>query len=559
MVHHSLVFTYPALAREWHPEKNRGLTPEDVSVWSHKIVWWKCGKGHVWRAIIANRSKGKGCPYCAGKAACEENCLQTVNPVLGKEWHPMRNGRLSAKDVTPGSHRKVWWRCGRGHEWQATIYSRSAGNGCPLCHSATSGLELRTLCEMKYLFEDVQHRARVYGEECDVFIPGLGVAIEIDGGYWHRDKLEQDKRKNVCLRERGVTLIRVREKGLEKTCDSDIFVSRRDSELEVVSRIVKRLGEEKGLNGLTRRSIVRYLKGKRLANDSEYKRLLEMLPSPLSGLSLEERNPKLAREWHSELNGKLTARNVSSGSDKKVWWRCGRGHEWEATISSRSQGNGCPYCAGRAVCEENCLRAVNPVLAREWHPTKNGSLTAGDVMPGSNKKAWWRCGKGHEWEATIGSRSDGSGCPHCAGKTVCEENCLRAVNSALAREWHPAKNEGLTAGDVRPWSNKKVWWRCGKGHEWAARVADRSRGNGCPYCAGRAVCEDNCLRTVDPVLAREWHRTRNGRLTAGDVMPGSHKKAWWMCGRGHEWLARVYHRSRREGCPYCAGRRRVGP
>ena len=45
------------------------------------------------------------------------------------------------------------------------------------------------------------------------------------------------------------------------------------------------------------------------------------------------------------------------------------------------------------------------------------------------------------------------------------------------------KNNGLTPADVAPNSNKKVWWKCRKGHEWQAIIANRNKGNGCPVCA----------------------------------------------------------------------------
>ena len=34
---------------------------------------------------------------------------------------------------------KVWWRCSRGHEWQATISNRNYGTGCPACYKAQKG------------------------------------------------------------------------------------------------------------------------------------------------------------------------------------------------------------------------------------------------------------------------------------------------------------------------------------------------------------------------------------------------------------------------------------
>ena len=81
--------------------------------------------------------------------------------------------------------------------------------------------------------------------------------------------------------------------------------------------------------------------------------------------------------------GALTPKDVTAGSNKKVWWRCSKGHEWEAPIYRRNQGHGCPYCSGKKVNDENCLKTLNPALAREWHPTKNGSLTPKDVTVSS--------------------------------------------------------------------------------------------------------------------------------------------------------------------------------
>ncbi len=123
-------------------------------------------------------------------------------------------------------------------------------------------------------------------------------------------------------------------------------------------------------------------------------------------------------------------------------------------------------------------------LAKEWHPTKNGTLTPRDVTPNSGKKVWWLCSKNqnHEWDAIINSRISGSGCPYCAGQKVRIDNCLKTINPKLAKEWHPTKNGSLTPKDVTPNSQKKVWWVCSKGHKWEAVISSRNRGSGCPYC-----------------------------------------------------------------------------
>jgi len=53
---------------------------------------------------------------------------------------------------------------------------------------------------------------------------------------------------------------------------------------------------------------------------------------------------------------------------------------------------------------------------------------------------------------------------------------------SLANEWNYEKNNSLTPMDITPNSGKKVWWKCKKGHEWQATVANRNRGSGCPVC-----------------------------------------------------------------------------
>ncbi|MFJ7851150.1 zinc-ribbon domain-containing protein [Peribacillus sp. NPDC097206] len=64
---------------------------------------------------------------------------------------------------------------------------------------------------------------------------------------------------------------------------------------------------------------------------------------------------------------------------------------------------------------ENCLANKSPELAKQWNQNKNGNLTPKDVTTGSNKKVWWQCEQGHEWEAVINNRQrkGKGGCPHC--------------------------------------------------------------------------------------------------------------------------------------------------
>ena len=139
--------------------------------------------------------------------------------------------------------------------------------------------------------------------------------------------------------------------------------------------------------------------------------------------SLATLNPDLVKEWHPTKNGMLTVQDVTTGSHKKVWWKCNKGHEWKTAIHNRAKtvGTGCPYCSGKKACHENCLKILNSDLARQWHPTKNRDLTTQDVTCGSQKKVWWMCTKGHEWQSTVVNRTKGRGCPYCSGRRKLEK------------------------------------------------------------------------------------------------------------------------------------------
>ena len=273
-------------------------------------------------------------------------------------------------------------------------------------------------------------------------------------------------------------------------------------------------------------------------------------------------NAELMAEWNWEKNIEFDfdPKLLTVGSGKKVWWKCSKGHEWQATIDRRSQGKGCPYCSGRnAIKGENDLQTVNPALAKEWNYDKNNGLTPTDVLPSSNKKVWWKCGKGHEWQAMIRSRNDGRGCPYCSGRhAVNGKNDLQSVNPVLATEWNYERNCGLMPMDVLPNSNKKVWWKCSKGHEWQSTVANRNNGNGCPYCLGRyAVKGENDLQTVNPALAKEWNYEKNDDLKPEEFTANSNKDVWWKCSKGHVWHASIANRSKGNGCPVCNSERKT--
>ena len=538
----------PDLANEWNYEKNNGLTPIDVMSNSGKIVWWKCSKGHEWQSKIQNRNRGNGCPYCSGRYAVEgDSDLQTVNPSLAKEWNYEKNDGLTPIDVKPNSDKKVWWKCNKGHEWQATIKHRSNGQNCPICNSErhTSLPEYALVYYLKKYGVEVLQSYKEQGYELDVYIPAKRIAIEYDGSYWHRNKTEMDLEKNSKCKKDEIKLYRIRE-GLPSLNDTSIDHLIQDNKKDLSKALKEILREIIQTNvdiDLDRDAIA-------IDNLREYTE---------KESSLLFSNPTLAEEWNYEKNGNPTPQHFTANSGKKVWWKCQKGHEWKSIIYHRNKGIGCPYCAGRKVLKgENDLQTLNPILSKEWNCEKNNGLTPSNVMPNSNKKVWWKCSQGHEWQAVIGSRNSGCGCPYCAGQKVIKgNNDLQTLNPDLAKEWNYEKNAVLAPVDVMSNSGKKVWWKCSKGHEWESTISNRNNGRGCPYCAGKKVLKGyNDLQTANPTLANEWNYERNNSLTPSEVTPNSNKKVWWKCNQGHEWQATIGNRNIGRGCPECAKQKR---
>ena len=63
---------------------------------------------------------------------------------------------------------------------------------------------------------------------------------------------------------------------------------------------------------------------------------------------LSDYYPDLVNEWHPTKNGNLTPDQISTGSNREIWWKCQKGHEYELAVKRRtSRHQGCPRCYTR--------------------------------------------------------------------------------------------------------------------------------------------------------------------------------------------------------------------
>jgi len=266
---------------------------------------------------------------------------------------------------------------------------------------------------------------------------------------------------------------------------------------------------------------------------------------------LKDLYPELEKEWDFEKNT-VPFDTITCGSGYRAFWKCIKGHKWDTDICSRvSKRTGgptqCPKCKRKRVKPEDRLDFRFPEIAKQWSLKNDISVEV--VSHASNKKYWWICEKGHEWEAKPNDRANkGNGCPSCSGRVATPETSLACRFPELLKEWDYGRNK-LDPNHVTYGSGSKVWWKCSKGHNWEQTVWQSvANKNRCPFCTKR---KDNTLDMMFPYLLDGWDYDKNYPITPKDVSSRSCKSVWWKCNKGHGWKTRVIHRVNGTGCPMC--------
>lgn len=425
----SLADLRPDIAAEWHPTLNTPITPADVNPGSKTRRWWRCRScGHDWRTDPDHRTRrGDGCPKCSyEKQALTRSTpkpgesLGEKMPELASEWHPTLNAPLTPFDVRPRGGASVWWRCPFGHEWKAKVAPRAVGIGCPECSIiGVSERETRLRFELAAAGLPVAHdypSVVVTGRravKADVVVPDLNLVIEYDGFYYHASKSNADQAQTAALEAAGWTVVRVRERPLGSLGGREIFVSSTGPIKALTVEVLCGLADL----GYVASKYDKYQQDPELWAQSEANAALNRYRAR----SLATERPGLAAQFHPSKNGEISPAAVPTGSNTRYWWKCDVcGHEWRQSVVARIAGRGCPPCGVRRRALQRAVPAAGnsfadlfPEPAKEWHPTRNGTLTPDQVCAASNKLVWWRCSQGHEWKARVATRREFGRCREC--------------------------------------------------------------------------------------------------------------------------------------------------
>ena len=559
--YNDLATTNPALATEWHPEKNGELTPETVTHGSNKKVWWICNSGHEFTASIGNRISGKNCPFCAGKKVLKGvNDLESRFPQIAQEWHPTKNADLSPSEISYGSTKKVWWICTKGHEYLSSPNNRtSSKKDCPYCngHSVLKGFN-----DLETLFPNISQEWCY--EKNNPVEPNMIFPHSSHKYWWICPACKSSYLSAVNNRTRGIGCPNCATRYHSSFAEQAIFFYVTKSYPDAINRYTEIFSNRMELD--------------------------IFIPSQKIGIEYD------GSIWHDSDESFLREKEKYSIC-KKQGIRIIRVREKPSSkdiltcdylVRSRPYKNNIQiinyvineiakvlplYTDYDVIRDEieiktcylsnlgnQSLAVIAPELANEWDYRKNGTLLPSMVSIRASDKVWWKCANGHSWKAAIYNRSKGSGCPYCAGKKALSgTNDLNTTHPKLLAEWDYDKNSPLTPEMFLQGSNKAVWWICNKGHSWKTPIYNRAvKNTGCPYCSNNLVWEGfNDLQTLHPQLASEWNTQRNGAITPNRVIAGSAKKVWWLCPQGHEWEAEIRSRVRGNRCPHCAKTKRT--
>ena len=492
-----LATVFPKLAKEAY-----GWDPSTFKPMSGKNVTWKCTKGHIFNSIIANRSKGVGCGVCANKVIITGiNDLASQHPKIAKQangWDPTKVGG--------GSHKRLSWKCNKGHTWITNPKHRVNGTNCPVCAGQKIVMGINDLATT-----NPKIAKQAYGWD-----PKKILAKHHQKYSWKCSK-GHIWEASISARKGGSGCLVCTGKQVSVPHNS------LSAEYPEIAKQAYLWNPETvtAKSGLRKKWICSkgHIWSSTVANRSSENRQRNCPvcsnQKVLDGFNdLQTTHPELAKE----ANG-WDPRTKIAGSNKKCSWICSKGHTWESVLASRAFGkSGCPFCSGLSVWVGfNDLATTHPQLAKEangWNPTK--------VSSGKSKKYSWICVKGHKYEARVDHRASGvSNCHFCSGHKVLKGfNDLKTLNPSLAKEaykWDPTR---FTSG-----SSIKKKWICEEKHIWTAAIVDR-KITGCPTCSVSGF-DPNADGYLYFLIQEDWEMFQIGITNVPDDRLDRHSRSGW--------------------------------
>lgn len=469
---------WPDAALEWHPTKNRPLTPQEVTQGSGKTVHWLCPQDHEY-AMPPNERRKRGCPVCSGKKIVfGTNDLSVTDPEIYKLVDEEKNPEDLIQNLSRFSSKKIWWKCEAGHSYQRTV-SNQLPASCPICQNrkiVANVNDLFTLAEEVIRQEwDFEKNSNLDPRSVSFGSDKLAWWKCRQGHGWRTKILNRTIARQGCPYCSGrkaipgeTDLLSVHP-WMRDYVDWDKADAKELSSILPYSRIYlnwkcnagHRFRSQPGTLARSGSSICPVCSGKQV----------------LEGFNdLATSRPDLISIWDYQANAEILPQSITGRSGRKVNWVCAEGHRWKRAPSLQ-KSSGCPYCLNIQIWRGfNDLGSTMPHLLEEWDYDLNEGLDPTQFHKNSRDLISWKCSNGHKWKARIYSRSL-SNCPGCGqhgGFRQTQEGELYFIEHRDLLSW----KVGITGVDIKtkriPQFESLGWklvsrWKFKKGYD-AARV-----------------------------------------------------------------------------------------
>lgn len=344
----------PEIAKEWHPTKNDDLLPTQIfAKTSIKKVWWQCSLGHEWDAKPLHRANGSGCPVCTNRTVLKGfNDISTTHPNLAKEWHPTKNIH-KPNEVSIGTKNKIWWLGECGHEWESIPYDRYAKQlGCVYC----SGF--KTLKGFNDIATTHPHLVGEWHPTKNGNLSPQDVSAGSAKQSWWKCSLGHEWKAVVATRGSGGSGCPYCSGNVVMSGFNDLATLNPALALEwhptrntlLPTQVTQSSGLKAwwiGLCGHEWEAVIANRTNGAGCNICGYIQGGVKNSTPVLGQTdLASQFPEITKEWSAK-NYPLLPTMVRSGTKRRVWWVCAKGHEWETPVSYRTGADKtcCPVCA----------------------------------------------------------------------------------------------------------------------------------------------------------------------------------------------------------------------
>ena len=477
---------------------NPGVVPLEEYQGAKKNILCQCTCGNTWYVAPTSLLRGHKCMKCRS-----ERDKKAKDPSAFAEEVATISPTIELLEPYYRSNKKILVRCKIcDKQWNTWPSQLQRGDKCPNCikRMSTSFPEQALFYYLKAVFPDsINSYKDGFGRtELDIYLPSLKTGIEYDGRKWHGDKRQLEISKYTLCRQKGIRLIRIRERSkpedIGEICDdvirSDYGDTKRYEDLDLCIKELFNLLNP-GLN---------YVE---ISTEKHHSSIEANYYSIILDKSLGSLYPEISAEWYQPKNGAITPFMITPKNNNSYYWKCMKcRHIYASVVSNRTAGHGCPKCAGQyRRSSEDFVKEIREI---------NPYIEIVSSFLNTESKITIRCKKCGTTDV-LNARSllNGAGCKQCNYTKLHNDRVMpkTELNDRIA-QINP--NIEITGKFIN--AAKRIACKCKQcGHAWAPIAGSiLYQSTGCPRCSGRMKKRVLCIET-----GQEYNSVHEAELKTG--------------------------------------------